>query len=90
MTRLLHVTLNTGQMAVQRVAAIHPKALQMLWPRAVRLLSYKFGERRRWGGLPDPFFPFELNTQENACGPLFWVRWGGRQESPRPVCRGNQ
>ena len=31
--------------------------------------------------MPDPFFPFELNTQENAYGPLFWVRWGGDKKA---------
>ena len=71
--RILYVTLNTGQMAVQRPAAIHPKALQVLRPRVARLLSRKPGESRTWLGVSDPFFPFELNSQENVYGPLFLV-----------------
>lgn len=75
--RMLHVTLNTGRMAVQRPDAIPPNALQVLRPRVARLLKRPPGERRQWVGLPDPFFPFELNNQENSMWPLFWVRWGG-------------
>ena len=75
--RILHVTLNTGRMAVQRPDAIPPNALQVLRPCVARLLNRPPGERRRWIGLPDPFFPFELNNHEDGHGPLFWVRWGG-------------
>ena len=69
--RILHVTLNTGRMAVQRPTAIPPKALQVLGPRVARLLKRLPGERRKWLGLPDPFFPFELNNQENSTWPIF-------------------
>ena len=79
--RMLHVTLNTGRMAVQRPAAIPPKALQVLRPRVARLLKRPPGERRQWLGLPDPFFPFELNNQENSTWPIFWVRWGGDKKA---------
>ena len=79
--RILHVTLNTGRMAVQRPDAIPPNALQVLRPRVARLLHRPPGERRRWIGLPDPFFPFELNTHEGGHGPLFWVRWGGDKKA---------
>ena len=75
--RMLHVTLNTGRLAVHRPAAIPPKVLQVLRPRVARLLNRLPGERRKWLGLPDPFFPFELNNQEDSTWPIFWVRWGG-------------
>ena len=78
--RILHVTLNTGRMAVQRPDAIPPNALQVLRPRVARLLHRPPGERRRWLGLPDPFFPFELNNHEGGHGPLFWVRWGATRK----------
>ena len=52
--RILHVTLNTGRMTVQRPDAIHPKTLQVLRPRVVRLLNRQPGEGQQWLGLPDP------------------------------------
>jgi hypothetical protein len=79
--RILHVTLNTGRMAVQRPEAIPPNALQVLRPRVVRLLKRPPSERRKWLGRPAPVFPFELNNQENSTWPLFWVRWGGDKKA---------
>ena len=79
--RMLHVTLNTGRMAVHRPAAIPPKVLQVLRPRVARILKRSPGERRKWLGLPDPFFPFELNNQEDRTWPIFWVWWGGDKKA---------
>ena len=77
--RILHITLNTGRMTVQRPAAIHANTLQVLRPRVVRLLNSPPDERKKWLGLPDPFFPFELTSKEDVYGPLFLVRWGGEK-----------
>ena len=82
--RILHVTLNTGRMAVHRPTAIHPNALQVLRPRVARLLNRLPGERQKWLGLPDPFFPFELTSKADVYGPLFLVRWGGEK---KPLAR---
>ena len=80
--RILHVTLNTGRIAgPEGLAALPPKALQVLRPRVARLLNRPPDARRRWLGLPDPFFPFELNNHEGGYGPLFWVRWGGDKKA---------
>ncbi len=45
--RILHVTLNTGRMAVQRLDAIHPETLQGLRPRVAGLLNRKPDERMK-------------------------------------------
>lgn len=75
--RILHITLYTGRITgPEALLTIPPKVLQMLRPRVARLLKRPPGERRRWLGLPDPFFPFGLNNHEGGPGPLFWVRWG--------------
>ena len=79
--RILHVILNTGRMTVQRPAAIHPNALQVLRPRVARLLNRQPDERQQWLGLPDPFFPFELTSKADVYGPLFLVRWGGEKKT---------
>lgn len=80
--RLLHLTLNTGRITGPEARlTIPPRVLQMLRPRVARLLKHPPGERRRWLGLPDPFFPFELNNHEGGHGPLFWVRWGGDKKA---------
>ena len=50
--------MNTGRMTVQRPAAIHPNALQVLRPRVARLLNRKSGERRKWIVLPNRSFVF--------------------------------
>ena len=79
--RILHVTLNTGRMTVQRPDAVSPNALQVLRPRVARLLNRKPDARMTWLGLPDPFFPFELTSQADVYGPLFVVRWGGEKKT---------
>lgn len=82
--RILHVTLNTGRMTVQRPEAIHPQALQVLRSRVARLLNRQPDERQPWFGLLAPFFPFELTSKADVYGPLFVVRWGGEK---KPLAR---
>ena len=38
---ILHVTLNTGHMAVQKQSAVNPETLQVLGSRGARLLNTK-------------------------------------------------
>ncbi len=78
--RILHVTLNTGRMAVQQPGAIQPETLKVLRPRVARLLNRQPGLQMQWLGLPLPFFPFELTSKADAYGPLFFVRWGGEKK----------
>ena len=53
----------------------------MLRPRVGRFLNRQPNERKKWLGLPIPFFPFELNSQEDAAGPIFLVRWGRERKT---------
>ena len=88
--RSLHVALNTGRCAVQKLGTVNPDTLQVLGRHAAWLLNSRPALKPTWLPLPIPFFSFRLSGGRGAFRPSLFPAAGRGEENCGQRCRGNR